>query len=103
MNVVNLVKDADKYLGKEVTVTGVLDRPRKRHSSYLFFNIEDNDKGIQVVVKQDILGKELFKEITFGLCHKDTVTVTGHFDQRNSNRDDFYKYEIIASHIAKIS
>lgn len=101
MNVVNLVKDAEKYLGKEVTVTGVLDRPRKRHSSYLFFNIEDNNKGIQVVVKQDVLGKELFKEVTFGLCHKDVVIVTGRFDQRNSNREDFYKYEITASDIKK--
>jgi aspartyl/asparaginyl-tRNA synthetase len=101
MNVVNLVKDAEKYLGTEVTVTGVLNRPRKRHSSYLFFNIEDNNQGIQVVVKQDLLGKELFKEVTFGLCHKDTVTVTGRFDQRSSNREDFYKYEITARDIKK--
>ena len=95
MNVVDLLKDTEQYIGKEVTVTGRLERPRKKHSNYLFFNVDNGSGvGIQAVVKKDELGAERFKEIVYGLCHKDTVTVTGLFNLRNSNRTDFYKYEI---------
>lgn len=101
MNVVDLVRDAEFYIGKNVTVTGVLDRPRKKHSNYLFFNIEQDGSGIQAVVKKDELGASTFKELISGLCHKDVVTVTGQFNLRNSSRDDFYNYEINVTTIIK--
>jgi lysyl-tRNA synthetase class II len=102
MNVVDLVRDADSYLGKEVTVTGRLDRPRKRNSSYLFFNIDnESGVGVQAVIKEELLGKERFKQLIHGLCHKDTVTVTGSFNLRHSQRPDFYKYEVTVSDVIK--
>lgn len=101
MNVVDLVRDAGPYIGKDVTVTGVLDRPRKKHSNYLFFNVEQDGSGIQAVVKKDILGAVNFKKLISGLCHKDVVTVAGQFNLRNSSRDEFYKYEIIVTTITK--
>jgi aspartyl-tRNA synthetase len=102
MNVVSLVNNAEKYLGQKVTVTGILDRPRKKHSSYVFFNVaSENGNLVQVVVKKDLLGKERFKELTYGLAHKDIVTVTGSFDLRSSDRTDFADYEITAEAISK--
>jgi aspartyl/asparaginyl-tRNA synthetase len=102
MNVVDLVKNAEEFLGKEVTVTGKIDRPRKKHSSYLFFNIEGDDScGVQVVVKRDMLGQNLFNKLVYGLCHGSHATVTGYFDIRNSNRNDFHKYEITVNNIVK--
>jgi aspartyl/asparaginyl-tRNA synthetase len=103
MNVVDLVNDPKTYLGQEVTVVGKLDRPRKKHSNYLFFNIEDPTGGIQAVVKQDLLGTDLFKELIYGLCQKDTVEVIGTFGPRASNRADFYDYEITVKDIKKIN
>ena len=56
MNVVDLVKNADTFIGKEITVTGRLDRPRKKHSNYLFFNIDnESGVGIQAIIKKDLL------------------------------------------------
>ena len=101
MNVVSLVNNAEKYLGQKVTVEGILDRPRKKHSSYVFFNIAEGDDLVQVVVKKDLLGKECFKELTYGLSHKDKVSVTGVFDKRSSDRSDFADYEITAEAISK--
>ena len=102
MNVVDLVRDADSYIGKEVTVTGRLDRPRKRNSSYVFFNVDNAvGVGVQAVIKEELLGKERFKQLIHGLCHKDTVTVTGTFDLRYSQRPDFYKYEVTVSDVVK--
>jgi aspartyl/asparaginyl-tRNA synthetase len=101
MNVVSLVNNAEKYLGQKVTVEGILDRPRKKHSSYVFFNVVEGDDLVQVVVKKDLLGKECFKELTYGLSHKDKVSVTGVFDKRSSDRPDFADYEIIAEAISK--
>lgn len=102
MNVVDLLKYANSYIGKEVIVTGRLDRPRKRNSSYMFFNIDNGSGvGIQAVVKESLLGKERFKELIYGLGHNDNVSVTGLFDLRNSDRTSFYKYEIIVSNITK--
>jgi lysyl-tRNA synthetase class II len=103
MNVVDLVKDAELYIGKEVTVTGRLDRPRKRNSSYLFFNVDNGSGvGVQAVIKEELLGKERFKELIYGLCHTDTVTVTGSFDLRSSPRTDFYKYEVTVSNVVRV-
>ena len=102
MNVVDLVRDANSYIGKEVTVTGRLDRPRKRNSSYLFFNVDNAaGVGVQAVIKEELFGKERFKQLIHGLCHKDTVTVTGTFDLRHSQRSDFYKYEVTVSDVVK--
>lgn len=101
MNVVSLLNNAEKYLGQTVTVEGILDRPRKKHSSYVFFNVAEDDNLVQVVVKKDLLGKECFKELTYGLCHKDKVSVTGVFDKRSSDRYDFADYEITAEAINK--
>ena len=102
MNVVDLLKDTQGFIGKEVTVTGRLARPRKRHSDYLFFNVDNNSGvGVQAVVKKYELGAERFKEVVYGLCHKDTVTVTGLFNLRNSDRTDFYKYEINVTDIKR--
>ena len=102
MNVVDLLKGTQGFIGKEVTVTGRLDRPRKKNSNYLFFNVDNGSGvGIQAVVKKDELGAERFKEIVYGLCHKDTVTVTGLFNLRNSERSDFYKYEINVTDIKR--
>ena len=102
MNVVDLVRDADLYIGKEVAVSGRLDRPRKRHSSYLFFNVDNGSGvGVQAIIKEELLGKERFKELIHGLCHRDTITVFGRFDLRSSTRTDFYKYEVTVSDIAK--
>jgi aspartyl-tRNA synthetase len=102
MNVVDLLKDTEQYIGKEITVTGIFDRPRKKHSNYLFFNIENGaGVGIQAVVKKDELGAERFKEIVYGLCHKDTVTVTGLFNLRSSGRTDFYNYEVEVTDIKR--
>jgi lysyl-tRNA synthetase class II len=101
MNVVNLLQDPNKFIGKEVTLTGTLSRPRKKHSSYLFFNIETEDAGVQVAVKKDFLGEEVFKKLIYGLSHKDLVTVTGMFNLRNSDRADFYPYEVTATNIIK--
>ena len=100
MNVVDLLKNADTLINKEVTVVGRLDRPRKKHSNYLFFNIDNGfGVGIQAILKKDILGKSLFKELSYGLSHGKTVTVTGTFNLRNSNRNEFYKYEILVKNI----
>ena len=102
MNVVDLVRDADSYIGKEVTVTGRLDRPRKKNSSYLFFNVDNGSGvGVQAVIKEELLGKERFKELIYGLCHKDQVTVTGSFNLRHSGRTDFYKYEVTVTDVHK--
>jgi lysyl-tRNA synthetase class II len=102
MNVVDLVRDADSYIGKEVTVTGRLDRPRKRNSSYLFFNVDNAaGVGVQAVIKEELLGKERFKQLIHGLCHNDQVTVTGSFDLRHSQRPDFYKYEVTVMEVVK--
>ena len=101
MNVVSLIKNADKTLGSTVTVSGVVDRPRKKHSSYVFFNLVEDDQLVQVVVKEDLVGKEHFKDMTYGLIHKQTATVTGTFNLRSSDRADFAKYEITAENIIK--
>jgi lysyl-tRNA synthetase class II len=100
MNVVDLVRDADLYIGKEVTVTGRLDRPRKKHSNYLFFNIDNQAGiGIQAVIKKDLLGEARFKELIYGLKHGAMITAIGKFDLRNSTRADFYKYELTVTNI----
>lgn len=102
MNVVDLIREADSYIGKKVTVVGILDRPRKKHSNYLFFNIEQDGEGVQAIVKKDELGPDRFKEIVYGLSHKNAVIATGRFNLRNSSRDDFYKYEITITDIRKV-
>lgn len=102
MNVVDLVNNSELYMGQEITLVGTLDRPRKKHSGYLFFNLEDSTGGIQVVVKQDLLGKERFKTLIYGLCQKDRIKVNGIFGPRASCRTDFYSYELCATDIKKL-
>ena len=103
MNVVSLVNNAERYIGQKVTVEGKLDRPRKKHSSYVFFNVaSETGELVQAVVKKDLLGKERFKELTLGLAHRDYIEVTGHFGLRDSDRPTFADYEIIATNIKKI-
>ena len=65
-------------------------------------NIMEDDELIQVVVKKDLLGRDLFKDITRGICHKDKVSVSGVFNKRSSNRSDFADYEITAENIVKM-
>lgn len=100
MNVVDLVKNADTFIGKEITVIGRLDRPRKKHSNYLFFNIDNaSGVGIQAIIKKDLLGEAKFKELIYGLSHGDQIVATGVFNLRKSDRTDFYKYELTVTNL----
>jgi hypothetical protein len=103
MEIKELLNKEENYLGKEIEVSGIFDRPRKKHSDYLFFNITDDYKtGIQAVVKSEIVGKETFRQLTHqGLQHGNTIVATGTLQLRNSTREEFYKYELIVHNLQK--
>lgn len=105
MKIKDLLNHEEEYLGKEIEITGIYDRPRKKHSDYLFFNIaQDNEHGIQAVIKSSEIGKERFRKLTHqGLQHKDTIIAKGILQLRGSQRDEFYKYELVVTDLYSVN
>ena len=103
MEITNLINHEEEFLGKEIEVSGLFDRPRKKHSDFLFFNItQDHIQGVQAVLKSSEIGRDNFKRLSKqGLQHNDSVIVTGKLQLRNSLRDEFYKYELIVHNLIK--
>ena len=104
MNVVGLFKDINTYLGTEITIEGYFKRPRRKHSNYLFFNIENNSGiGIQAIVKKDEIGEERYRQLTHGgLSENDMIEATGILRLRQSDRNEFYKYELLVYDLKKV-
>lgn len=103
MEIKDLLNCPEDYLGQEIEVSGLFDRPRKKHSDFLFFNIAvDHDHGIQAIVKKNEVGKDKFKQLTKqGLNHNDLITAKGKLQLRSSLRTEFYKYELLVQDFKK--